>query len=273
MNAAAEFEPVAGVSASKGPHGRWLLALAVVAVATALALRQSGAAAIVDDPASTPSTRQLVAHRAWLGAVAPTARGLDPDWAAGRTLDLVLVRAPHEDVLQWFRRGGAKVEDEVAGRTVDVGSGNALLVRFAGQRWTTVFEPSRARPWLPKLSRELHVPVLWLQASPDAGPLAYVLYDDGVVVERFAATSPPTFTSTRRAPPSELTADREIVDALLRDLDAFAPAVAFDDCCRALDAGGWPGRARIEAPAGVEDFGAGPVRRQFVFAHCSWLAW
>jgi len=203
----------------------------------------------------------------------PTARGLDPVFAVGHRLDVVLVRAPHDELLRWFRAGGATVDDDVLGAQVVVGTGNALLLRLAGQRWTCVFERGAHGSWPQRASAALHAQVLLVHGGNDGGPLGYVLHDDGVEVERLTPTAPATFSSVRRPAPADLGDGETIVDAMLRAHDAFVPLLDWASCCVPSDRFGAQSRCRIVVPTRSVDGGTGARPRAFEVVRSSWIAW
>jgi hypothetical protein len=206
-------------------------------------------------------------------SVPPTARGLDPAFAVGHRLDVVLVRAPHDELLRWFRAGGATVDDDVLGAQVAVGTGNALLLRLAGQRWTCVFERDAHGSWPQRASAALHAQVLLVHGGNDGGPLGYVLHDDGVEVERLTPSTPPKFSSALRSAPANLDDDEAIVDAMLRAHDAFVPLLDWASCCVPLDRFGAQSRCRIVVPTRTVDGGSGAKPRAFDVVRSSWIAW
>lgn len=274
MKPEGEFEPQAGVSAAHSPSSwSWLagaLLLGLIAWWCTTPLER-------DDTPQPPvavavSAEARAEQAAWLDAALPTSRGLDPEAVPRQHLDTVLVRAPHDEVLRWFRAGGAVVADGVDGELVELGAGNALVIRLAGKGWSVVLEGGAHGDWPAAMSRGLHTRVLLVRRF-DGGPFGYELHDDGVEVERLSGTEPATFRSTRRTAPASLDDDAAILDALLRELDAFLPALEFDDCVRARDRYGPRSPARIASPERSQDFGAGPVQRQFAFARCSWVTW
>lgn len=205
--------------------------------------------------------------------VPPTARGLDPAFAVGHRLDVVLVRAPHDELLRWFRAGGARVVDDVLGAKVDVGTGNALLLRLAGQAWSCVIARGEPGGWPQQASAALHAQVLVVQGGDDGGPLGYRLHDDGVEVERLTPTVPPRFTSKRRAAPANLDDDHAIVDAMLRAHDAFVPRLDWSSCCVPIDRFGAQSPCRIAVPPQNVDDGSRTTPRTFDVVRSSWIAW
>lgn len=210
---------------------------------------------------------------AQLASVSPTARGLDPAFAVGHRLDVVLVRAPHDELLRWFRAGGARVVDDVLGAKVDVGTGNALLLRLAGQNWTCALERDEHGDWPQRASAALHAQVLIVHGGSDGGPLGYVLHDDGVEVERLTPSTPRKFSSTLRAAPVNLDDDHAIVDAMLRAHDAFVPLLDWSSCCVPLDRFGSQSSCRIGVPTRGADDGSGLTQRSFDVVRSSWIAW
>jgi len=206
-------------------------------------------------------------------SVPPTARGLDPAFTVGHRLDVVLVHAPHDELLRWFRTGGAAVDDDVLGAQVAVGTGNALLLRLAGQEWTCALERGEHGDWPQRASAALHAQVLVVHGGNDGGPLGYVLHDDGVEVERLTPSTPPKFSSTLRAAPASLDDDAAIVDAMLRAHDAFVPLLDWASCCAPSDRFGAQSPCRIVVPTRSVDDGTGPVQRRFEVVRSSWIAW
>lgn len=205
--------------------------------------------------------------------VPPTARGLDPAFAVGHRLDVVLVRAPHDELLRWFRAGGARIVDDVLGAKVDVGSGNALLLRLVGQTWTCAYERGEHGGWPRLASAALHAQVLVVDGGYDGGPLGYVLHDDGVEVERLTRTSPAKFTSVRRAAPLDLGDSAAVVDAMLRAHDAFVPLLDWAACCVPVDRFGAQSPCRIVVPTRNVDDGRSATQRTFDVVRSSWIAW
>lgn len=205
--------------------------------------------------------------------VPPTARGLDPAFAVGHRLDVVLVRAPHDELLRWFRAAGARVVDDVLGARVDVGTGNALLLRLAGQDWTCALERGEHGDWPQRASAALHAQVLVVHGGNDGGPLGYVLHDDGVEVERLTPSTPPEFSSTLRTAPANLDDDHAIVDAMLRAHEAFVPLLDWASCCVPIDRFGAQSPCRIVVPTRGVDDGSGPTQRSFDVVRSSWIAW
>lgn len=274
MSPAGEFEPQVGVSAA-GSFRSWAcFAGALLGGTIVWWCSMPGEGGDQPDPpvSSALSAEARAEQDAWLAAVLPTSRGLDPEAVPRQLLHTVLVRAPHDEVLRWFRARGAVVADGVDGELVEPGAGNALVVRLAGQSWSVVLEGGAHGDWPAVMSRVLHTRVLVVRRFDD-GPFGYELHDDGVEVECLTGGAPPAFRSTRRAAPANLDADAAILDALLRELDAFLPALGFDQCVRARDRYGPRSPARIVSPERSQDFGAGPVKRQFAFARCSWITW
>lgn len=269
-----ESEPQAGVSAGGSFRSLTWFAGATLLAAIGWWCTTPPRRDAAQEPrvASDLSAESRAEQEAWLAAVLPTSRGLDPEAVPRQHLDTVLVRAPHDEVLRWFRAGGAVVADGVDGELVELGAGNALVIRLAGQSWSVVLEGGAHGDWPAAMSRGLHIRVLVVRRF-DGGPFGYELHDDGVEVERLSGTEPPTFRSTRRTAPASLDDDAAILDALLRELDAFLPALEFDDCVRARDRYGPRSPARIASPERSRDFGAGPVKRRFAFARCSWITW
>lgn len=274
MSQVGEFEPEAGVSATRSFRSRSWFAVALLlgAIAWWCTMPRERDDAPPPPVAVALSAEARAEQEAWLAAVLPTSRGLDPAAVARQHLDTILVRAPHDEVLRWFRAGGAVVVDGVDGEFVEIAAGNALVVRLAGQGWSVVLEGGDHGGWPAAMSRSLHTRVLVVRRF-DGGTFGYELHDDGVEVERLSGTEPPTFRSTRRTAPASLDAGAAMLDALLRELDAFLPALGFDECVRARDRYGPRSPARIASPERSQDFGAGPVERRFAFARCSWITW
>jgi hypothetical protein len=269
-----EFEPQVGVSAARSVRTwSWFAGALLLGTIAWWCARPRGRGCAPEPPvASALSAEARAEQDAWLAAVLPTSRGLDPEAVPRQHLDAVLVRAPHDEVLRWYRARGAVVADGVDGELVELGTGNALVVRLAGQGWSVVLERGEHGDWPAAMSQGLHTRVLVVRRF-DGGPFGYELHDDGIVVERLTGTEPPAFRSTRRAAPASLDDDAAILDALLRELDAFLPALDFDECCRPLDRYGPRSPSRIGSPSRAHDFGSGPVTRQFAFARCSWITW
>lgn len=274
MSKADEFEPQAGVSAERSWQG-WACfggGLLLCLVVGWCVLPQERGAGCEPSVAREPSAEARREQDAWLATLLPTSRGLDPDAGARQHLDVVLVCAPHDEVLRWFGARGAVVADGVDGQFVELGAGNALVIRLAGQTWSAVLEGGAHGDWPVASSRDLHTRVLAIRRF-DGGPIGYELHDDGVEVEHLTGTEPPTFRSSRRPAPANLHASVVILDGLLRELDAFLPALDFAECVRARDPYGPRSPVRIASPEQSQDFGSGPVTRQFAFVRCSWVTW
>lgn len=256
------FGPVTtGASGNGGARAARLAA--GVAVVAAMAFACGGG-----HPANTPEQTLAPANR-----VPPTARGLDPAFAVGHRLDIVLVHAPHDELLRWFRAGGARVVDDVLGAKVDVGTGNALLLRLAGQTWTCALERGEHGDWPQRASAALHAQVLVVHGGDDGGPLGYVLHDDGVEVERLTPSTPPKFSSTLRAAPTNLSDDRALVDAMLRSHDAFVPRLDWASCMAPIDRFGAQSPSRIVVPTQHVDDGSSTTPRTFDVERSSWIVW
>ena len=220
--------------------------------------------AAVDEPADFVS---------WQSGYAPDRRGLlDP----GQDRDLVLVRAPHDEVLRWFRARGANVRDDALGSEVSTGRGWAVLIGIRGHSWVVALDATHDRVWPRQLSADLHA--LVFELCDHECPRRYRWLDDGVVVEEFTSrdggpSGEFRFVSTRRARPAAIDDEDAFVDATLRELDVLAPplrpSLFLGPALDSLH----DGPRRLIAPVQDRNSGAVVVRRELPLRRCSFVNW
>jgi ankyrin repeat protein len=176
---------------------------------------------------------------------------------------MVLVRAPVEAVAEKLasRREAEVWQRDVYGAEVELTNRCYRVYRFEGHEWTIIEDEfvhavDRGRIGdedAQALSEVLEAPALFFYNSDTAGCVGYQLFEGGRLVERLdhggdefeeaedwdddseeERGEDVRFESTRRELSDEQREDPyEVVNSLLRELDAFAP------CC----SGGWGGEA------------------------------
>ena len=208
---------------------------------------------------------------AWQSSYDPDRRGLLEPL---EDRDLVLVRAPHDVVLRWFRARGANVLDDALGSEVSTGNGWVVLVGIRGHSWVVALAAAPDRVWPQQLSADLHA--LVFELADHERPRHYRWLDDGVVVEEFTSRDAGgdfRFVSTRRPRPVAIADEDAFVDATLRAIDVLAPPLRPSAFLSPLGDALHGGPRRVTAPVQEWSRGAVVVRRELPLRRCSFVHW
>jgi hypothetical protein len=159
--------------------------------------------------------------------------------------NLLLVRAPIDDVAQALADRTERWERDVVGREIVLGQFGAFVFRLRGHSWTVVVPEVRPSEWqgwalltgiveqTRALSGLLKTRAIYYWVGDTSGTVGYVLYENGELLEKFSGTeggSPDdTFSSRLRDPKRrDLRKIWDFSYQFLVDQDAFEPGITFE---------------------------------------------